>query len=335
MVTVRVATGVGLALASLLLPSASAPATPRAELRVLVFTKTTGFRHDSIPNAVRALRELGGRNRLQVDHTEDARRFSDAGLRAYDVVVFALTTGDVLDVEQQAAFQRYVRAGGGFAGIHSASDTEHDWPWYGALVGAYFRSHPAIQLATVEIREPRHPSTRRLPRVWRRTDEWYNFAANPRPAVQVLASLDETSYVPGPDAMGDDHPTAWSHAFEGGRAWYTGGGHTKESYAEALFLEHVLGGILWAAGPPRIVSLRGVAAQRRLVVAGRRTACVRCRAELRVFAAGRVRLTRLRADGGAIRGRSGALPPGRWRYTVVLEDAGGQRTMLQRRITVR
>jgi cytochrome c len=330
------AVAVALAVTAALLGGGSAPAaSPSVELRVLLFTKTAGFRHDSIPAAVQSLRELGARYRIQVDATEDAAVFSDTSLRPYDVVVFLLTTGDVLDDPQQAAFQAYVRSGGGFVGVHSASDTEHDWPWYGGLVGAYFVGHPPIQRATIDVADTRGASTRGLARQWTRTDEWYNFATNPRGVVQVLATLDETSYAPGEGTMGD-HPIAWSHRYDGGRAWYTAGGHTQESYSEPLFLAHLLGGILWAAGPPRIVSLSGAVRQHRLVVSGREAKCVHCRAELRVRVAGRLLVAPLLVDGHTIRGRSPVLAPGRWPYTVVLEDeASGLRSTLQRRIHVR
>jgi type 1 glutamine amidotransferase len=302
---------------------------------VLVFSKTAGFRHDSIPAGVQALRELGARNRVQIDATEDAAAFSDTGLRRYDVVVFLLTTGDVLDDRQQAAFQRYIRSGGGYAGVHSASDTEHDWPWYGGLVGAYFKTHPQIQRATVVVADPRDASTRGLPQRWTRTDEWYGFATNPRGAVRVLATLDESSYSPGDSAMGSDHPIAWSHLYEGGRAWYTAGGHTQESYSEPLFRTHLLGGIRWAAGPPRIVSLSGTVQQRRLVVTGRSAKCRRCTAELRVVVRGRARPTPLQVDGTTVRGRSAVLPPGSWPYSVVLRDeATGLSATLRRRVRV-
>jgi cytochrome c len=213
---------------------------------VLVFSKTTGFRHDSIPQGIAALEALGAEHGFAVDRTEDAGRFSDAVLARYKVVVFLNTTGDVLDTGEKAAFERYIRSGGGFVGIHSASDTEYAWPWYGRLVGAWFASHPQIQRATVRIANPDHPSMKGLPLLWERTDEWYNFRSNPRGAVQILATLDEVTYSGG--AMGADHPIAWCHEMEGGRSWYTAMGHTKESYAEPLFRLHLLGGIKSAAG---------------------------------------------------------------------------------------
>jgi type 1 glutamine amidotransferase len=213
---------------------------------VLVFSKTTGFRHDSIPPGIAAITALGSEHGFMVDSTEDAERFTDAAFARYKVVVFLSTTGDILNPTQKAAFERYIRSGGGFVGIHSASDTEYQWAWYGRLVGAFFASHPQIQQATIHIEDPAHPSTKDLPTVWQRTDEWYNFRSNPRGKVHVLATLDEATYSGG--KMGADHPVAWCQAFDGGRSWYTAMGHTVESYAEPLFRLHLLGGIESAAG---------------------------------------------------------------------------------------
>jgi type 1 glutamine amidotransferase len=215
---------------------------------VLVFSRTVGFRHGSIADGVRALSMLADARGWRLVATEDPAAVADSGLSTIDVVVFLSTTGDVLDSDQQASLERFVRAGGGWAGIHSASDTEYDWPFYGGLVGAYFRAHPAVQEAPVRVETAAHPATSNLPSMFRRTDEWYAFVANPRPNVTVLLTLDETSYTPGTSAMGSDHPIAWSHAYEGGRAFYTALGHTRESYTEAHFLAHVAGGIEWAAG---------------------------------------------------------------------------------------
>jgi type 1 glutamine amidotransferase len=226
---------------------AAAPAA--GPWKLLVFTKTAGFRHDSIPAAIQAVQQLGTDNGFTVDQTEDAGVFTDANLAQYRAVLFLLTTGDVLDDEQQDALRRYVEHGGGFVGVHSASDTEHDWPWYGALVGTYFLSHPAIQQATVHVIDPTGPGMSGLPAEWTRVDEWYDFTADPRPSVHVLATVDESTYDPGPDAVGADHPITWWHDFDGGRSWYTAMGHTTESYSDPLFLSQLLGGILYAAQP--------------------------------------------------------------------------------------
>jgi type 1 glutamine amidotransferase len=215
--------------------------------RVLLFSKTTGFRHDSIAAAIRALEAKAAARRWQISATEDATWFDDTRLDGFDVVVFLMSTGDVLDERQQAAFERFIRKGRGWVGVHSASDTEYGWPWYGELVGAYFSAHPAIQPARLRVERPNQLPTRGLPAVWQRTDEWYSFSANPRSKVHVLISLDESSYAPAAIAMGD-HPIAWYHAHDGGRAFYTALGHTTESWSEAAFLDHVAGGIEWAAG---------------------------------------------------------------------------------------
>ncbi|MFF8347912.1 ThuA domain-containing protein [Cellulosimicrobium funkei] len=225
-----------------------AAAADTAPFDVLVFSKTAGFRHGSIPAGIAAIQQLGAENDFDVTTTEDAGAFTDENLAQYDAVVWLSTTGDVLNDDQQAAFERYIQNGGGYAGIHAASDTEYDWPWYGELVGAYFSSHPQNQDATVKVQDHAHESTAHLPSRWDRYDEWYNYRTNPRDTVHVLASLDETSYTAGSGAMGADHPIAWCQAYDGGRSWYTGGGHTNESYAEPEFLQHLLGGIQTAAG---------------------------------------------------------------------------------------
>ena len=214
--------------------------------KALVFSKTAVFRHDSIADVIAAIQNLGSQNDFVVEATEDANDFSDANLAQYQVVIFLNTTGDVLNGSQQAAFERYIQAGGGFVGIHSAADTEYGWSWYGGLVGAYFQNHPAIQTATIKVADRVHPSTTSLPALWERTDEWYNFQTNPRGKVHVLAALDENTYSGG--ESGFDHPITWCHEYDGGRAWYTAGGHTGDTYSETLYLEHLLGGIEFAAG---------------------------------------------------------------------------------------
>lgn len=245
------------ALVALLIPasavtpanSADSGSSGRSSFRVLVFSKTTGFRHDSIPDGIVAIQKLGRQNGFAVDTTEDATRFTDRNLARYRAVVFLSSTGDPLgEPAQKEAFERYIERGGGFAGVHAAADSGYEWPWYGGLVGAYFRSHPEQQNATVVVTGRGAPSSRGLPRRWTRFDEWYNYQTNPRAdGVRVLMTLDERSYDVGPDAMGD-HPIAWCHRYDGGRAWYTGLGHTKESYTDPLFLNHLLGGIEMAAG---------------------------------------------------------------------------------------
>uniref|UniRef100_UPI0037C520B6 ThuA domain-containing protein n=1 Tax=Nonomuraea gerenzanensis TaxID=93944 RepID=UPI0037C520B6 len=232
-------------LLTLTLVAATLTATPaEPAYDVLVFSKTAGFRHDAIPAGIQAVRDLGAANDFTVTATEDAGAFTD--LAGYEAVVFLNTTGDVLDDTQQAAFQSYVDGGGGYVGVHSAADTEYDWAYYGRLVGAYFKNHPAIQPATVRTEDRAHPATAHLGPAWTRTDEWYNYRANPRASVHVLQSLDEATYSGGD--MGGDHPITWCHPQERGRAFYTGLGHTIESYADPAFRNVLLGGIRYAAG---------------------------------------------------------------------------------------
>jgi uncharacterized protein len=217
--------------------------------RLLVFSKTGGFRHASIKDGKRALQKLAIEHNFGADFSEDASVFTDVNLAHYDAVIFLLTTGNILDDNQNAAFERYIRAGGGYVGVHSASDTEYAWSWYGGLVGAYFdriHGHSKVTQATIHITDRTHPSTIMLPVAWIRTDEWYNFASNPRGRVNVLMTIDERTYKGG--TMGVDHPIAWYHEYDGGRAWYTALGHTSESYYEPLFLDHLWGGIIYAAG---------------------------------------------------------------------------------------
>ena len=241
---------------------ASTPAG-HGHFRALVFSKTAAFRHDSIPAGVAAIQRLGVEHGFTVDATEDASAFTDANLSRYDVVVWLSTTGDVLDGAQQAAFERYIRRGGGYAGIHAASDTEYDWQWYGGLVAAYFRDHPGavnpqFQTATVKVLGRDTAATRDLPRRWIREEEWYNFRTNPRHTVRVLAEVDERTYDPrgysvpgGSPGMGRHHPISWCQPYDGGRAFYTAMGHKAEYYSDPLFLTHLLGGIKMAAGAAR------------------------------------------------------------------------------------
>lgn len=231
-------------------PPASRPAVTENTPRVLVFTKTAGFRHDSIPDGIKAITEMGAKNGFAVDASEDAGQFSDTNLARYKVVIFLNTTGDVLDARQEDAFESYVQHGGGFVGVHAATDTEYDWAWYTKLVGAQFASHPAIQEAVVNVSDREHSSTKQLPAKWKRTDEWYNFRDHPTEKaggeLRILATLDEATYEGG--SMPASHPVIWCQEFDGGRAWYTALGHTKESYAEENFLKMLLGGIQWAGG---------------------------------------------------------------------------------------
>lgn len=224
---------------------------PAETPKILVFSKTKGFRHSSIPAGQRAIFELGKQNGFAVDTTEDANKFNDANLKKYSAIVFLSTTMDVLDKFQQADFERYIQAGGGYVGIHAAADTEYDWAWYNKLVGGQFSGHPGnsnVRFGMMKILDKKHGSTAHLPKTWKRNDEWYSYK-NFNKDVKVLIDLDEKSYLKDNEqglSMGKSHPIAWYHEFDGGRAWYTGGGHTDESFSEPDFVKHLLGGLKYA-----------------------------------------------------------------------------------------
>lgn len=214
--------------------------------RVLVFSLTKGYHHESIPAGIAAIQKLGQENDFDVDTTTNPEMFNDSSLQKYSAVVFLSTTGNVLDYRQEAAFERYIQAGGGYVGVHAATDTEYDWGWYGRLAGAYFTSHPEQQEARFIIKDKDHPSTNFFTdTVWQRRDELYNFKKI-SPDIHVLVTIDESSYKGG--INGAFHPMAWYHDYDGGRAFYTELGHTDESYTEANYLKHLLGGIQYAIG---------------------------------------------------------------------------------------
>lgn len=216
--------------------------------RILVFSKTQGFRHSSIEAGQRAFFELGKANGFEVDTTENSEKFTEENLMKYKAIVFLNTTGDVLNDQQQNAFERYIQAGGGYLGIHAATDTEYDWPWYNKLAGAWFESHPMpenVQKGNFLVVDRTHPSTQFLPEIWEREDEFYSFK-DINPDIKVLMKIDEKSYTGGTN--GDNHPMAWYHEFDGGRSFYTAGGHTDESFSDDLFLKHLQGGLHYVLG---------------------------------------------------------------------------------------
>jgi len=217
--------------------------------RILVFSKTAGFHHSSIDEGITAVQKLGLENKFEVDTTKDSGKFTTENLQQYAAVVFLNTTGDVLNDAQQSAFEQYIKKGGGFVGVHAATDTEYEWPWYGKLVGAYFISHPEQQMATLNVINQNTIATRHLPKVWNRKDEWYNFK-NINPDLKVLITIDEKSYNGGKN--GEPHPMAWYHDFDGGRSFYTELGHVEESYTDPLYLNHLLGGIKYAIGESKM-----------------------------------------------------------------------------------
>lgn len=220
----------------------------KQETRVLVFSKTTVFRHESIPAGIAAIKKLGDQHHFVVDTTENADNFNEENLRRYKAVIFLNTTGDVLNPQQQNDFERFIQAGGGYVGIHAATDTEYAWPWYGKLAGAYFSNHPSdpnVQEGVFMVVDKTHMATDSLPDTWPRRDEFYSFKEID-PDIKVLIKIDEKTYHGGTN--GDNHPMAWYHEFDGGRAFYTSMGHTNETFSEPLFLRHLWGGLNYVLG---------------------------------------------------------------------------------------
>ncbi|AOW09949.1 Crp/Fnr family transcriptional regulator [Flavobacterium gilvum] len=213
--------------------------------KVLIFSKTNGFRHGSISVGINAIKKLGEENNFLVDATEDSLAINSKNLKQYQVIIFLNTTGTILGKEGELALQEFMKKGKGFVGVHSASDCEFDWPWYGKMIGGYFVSHPAQQTAKLVVVNKEHIATKHLPAIWERKDEWYNFK-DLNPDVNVLLKIDESSYTGGKN--GDNHPMAWYQNYGGGRMFYTALGHTNESYSDPLFLQHLLGGITYAMG---------------------------------------------------------------------------------------
>lgn len=265
----RAVTGLAAVGMTLGLGIVAAPAQADDEYKVLVVGETLGFRHSHIDDTTLAVMQLGEDNGFsvdvwdsrQADLTLSSTPFTTAAdLGQYATIIFASPVDGtnnmdplrprLLNDNELAALQGYIHNGGGFVGLHAATDSMHTVPWYSELTGggARFVAHPQQQTATMRVESPTHPSTSMLPAEWERFDEWYNFSTNPRADVHVLITLDESTYNPGRGAMGEDHPLSWCQNFEGGRSWYEGAGHTDESWSDPLFLAHILGGIEWTAG---------------------------------------------------------------------------------------
>ncbi len=233
----------------------SASSCIAGQFKALLLTKTDGWHHDSINAGVTAIQDLAKLHDFEVFWTADTGRvINDDWLKDYDVVIFLLTTGNILNDEQQAAFERYINNGGGFVGIHSASDTEYDWDWYTKMVGHMFHIHPAVQTAVMKVEDPNFPGMDRFAPKFIFTEEWYEFDAPRTDDLNYLLSVDEKTYRPevdwgvrSGDGMGDFHPVSWYKEYEGGRAFYTALGHLPATYKDADFMHHIYGGIYWAA----------------------------------------------------------------------------------------
>ena len=224
------------------------------QFRTLVFTRTAGWHHQSISTGVDAIKELGQRHQFSVDWQDSPSLFTDEILARYDVLIFLSTTGDVLNEEQQSAMERFIQSGKGFVGIHAASDTEYEWPWFTQLVGRMFDIHPVNQTTRVTVMDHHFPGMERMPESYLWTDELYEFGEEKVEGLNYLMKIDESYYNVQPpwgdvktEGMGEFHPVAWYHEFDGGRSFYTAFGHMSETYSDPMFMEHIFGGIYWAA----------------------------------------------------------------------------------------
>lgn len=230
-------------------------AQPQKQLNILVFSKTNGYRHDAISEGIACMKKIAKENKWKMEFTEDSAYFTDNNLVKFDVIVFLLTTGDILNDVQQKSFEKFIQSGKGFVAVHTGTDTEYKWEWYGQLVGAYFIGHPPTQEVKLIIEDQTHPSTKHFgtkQMVWK--DEFYSFNQNPRAEVKVLISIDESTFSISNEAflkeenlkMGD-HPLVWCREFDGGRSFHTGLGHIPKLYKNPLMINHLVGGIKWAA----------------------------------------------------------------------------------------
>ncbi len=247
-----------LALAIILGKLVSAQQTSQQEGKsVLVFTKNgQGYVHENIPASIAAIQKIGREAGWNIDTSSDASIFSEGQLRSYDAIVFSNTNNDVFDTPQQKiAFMRYIQAGGGFVGIHSASGTERNWKWFKLMLGASFQRHPPFQRFRVYVADKNHAATKKLPHSWETKDECYYFKEF-NTSVHVLlvsdiSTIAESGKHTRPDAFGNRYPAAWCHEFDGGRIWYTALGHSKEDYSDPLYLLHLTGGLKWVIDKAR------------------------------------------------------------------------------------
>lgn len=229
--------------------------TPADGKRVLIYTRNgEGYVHDNIAASVAALEKICSAENIATDVSDLPEVFTPENLARYDAIVFCNSNNEGFDTDdQKKTFQEFIRSRKGFAGIHIASGTEREWPWYWALVGGKFVRHPPYQTFDVVVTDPDHPSTRPLPARWTVEDECF-YSNQLNPDIHVLLSVDLTtvedelmSEYPG-ETFGLLFPLCWCHHFEGGRQWYTALGHDAAFYEDPLFVAHLRGGILWILG---------------------------------------------------------------------------------------
>jgi type 1 glutamine amidotransferase len=226
--------------------------------QVLLFTKNgKGYVHENIPASIAAIQKLGNDYKFKVDTTTNSALFTEDNLKKYDVLIFSNTNNDVFDTEQEkVAFMRYIQAGGGFMGIHSASGTERNWTWFKLMLGATFLRHPPFQPFTVHVLDPKHPAVKNLPVKWDTKDEFYLFREF-NPAIKVLIFSDlsvikeSNQKTVTPDVFGNRYPSVWCQEFDGGRTWYSALGHDRNDYSNPVYLAHIIEGLKWVTDKPK------------------------------------------------------------------------------------
>ena len=235
------------------------------QFKALLITETAGWHHESISNGIFALNELAEVHNFELIRQQNAVKITEESLKNIDVVIFLSTTANIFEEDEQKAFEKYIQSGKGYVGIHAASDTEYDWAWYTKLVGRMFHIHPAQQTAKLNIINHNFPGLEHFPKSLLWTDEWYEFSEEKVNDLNYLISVDESTFNPvvtwtnaGTDkngnkidvigkGMGKFHPISWYHEFDGGRSFYTALGHIEKVYENQWFLEHLYGGIYYAA----------------------------------------------------------------------------------------
>ena len=214
------------------------------DFSVLVLTETADYVHESIETGIELIKYIGDRNKFNVYHSDDSRVIKYNNLENIKTLIFLNTTADILSDEEQLVMEKFIQSGKGYVGIHSASDTEYEWKWYGELVGGYYKSHPDGTTTAKVLKIENGRFSKHLEPVWEIEDEWYNFNYT-NDGINVILELDEESYYGGEN--GDYHPITWYHNYDGGRSFYTGLGHLKEVYSNKMFIKLLEQGILYAS----------------------------------------------------------------------------------------
>jgi len=226
------------------------------QFKALLVVQTAGFQHESTFDAIPAIRKLAERHDFTLDLKQRTRKITEDNLMSYDVLIMVNTTGDIYSDDEQAVIEKFIRAGKGWVGVHAASDTEYDWKWYTDMVGHMFKIHPRVQTAMLDVVDNSFPGLNGWPKRMMWTDEYYEFKdGSRRPGFNYLITVDESTYDVnanwGNDNVatghGDFHPMSWYHTYDGGRAWYTNLGHVPAVFTDKNFLDHLYGGIYWAA----------------------------------------------------------------------------------------